>query len=389
MHVFHVITTLNKGGAESHLVDLCRALRARGVELTVAYLKGDSFWVAELQGMGVRTVALHARHYADLPAVWRLARAIRRWRPDIVHAHMPPAELYAVAALRLAPGPAYMVSKHVDRHPFYPGPASAWMERLFAAPARSVLCISQAVNDYFAGRWPTGLARKLVTVRYGLSPRSDSDELDAKAGALRAEWGVGEDEILFGIAARFVEQKAIDTLIAAFAQLAARTDRKVRLALVGKGELEASLRAQAESLGLGDKVIWPGFRTDIPVVMRAFDVFVLSSIFEGFGLVLLEAMEASTPIITSNVSAMPEIVIDGDTGLLVPPRMPDRLAEAMERMLDDRARAAMGAAGHRRLRETFSVGKMADATLAIYRKTLGQPAALEPAAASRPAPSAR
>lgn len=370
MHVFHVITTLNKGGAESHLVDLCRALSQRGVRLTVAFLKGDAYWVPTLRAVGIDTIELGARHYADPAAVIRLSREIRRQEPDIVHAHMPPAELYTTAALCLAGGPAYMVSKHVDRHPFYPGPGARLLERLCARPAQSVLCISQAVHDYFRERWPASLAEKLVTVRYGMNPCQDAGDLAARASDLRREWGIAEDETVFGIAARFVEQKAIDTLITAFARLKETAEQPVRLVLVGQGPLEPSLRALADGFGLGDRIVWAGFRTDIPVVMRAFDVFVLSSIFEGFGLVLLEAMEAATPIVASGVSAIPEIVVEGETGLLVPPRQPDRLQDAMRSMLDPQARKTLGAAGHRRLIERFSVDKMADATFAIYRSIL-------------------
>ena len=366
MHVFHVITTLNKGGAESHLVDLCRALSQRGVRLTVAFLKGDAYWVDTLQAIGVETIELGARHNADPFAIFRLAREIRRRAPDIVHAHMPPAELYATAALCLAGGPAYMVSKHVDRHPFYPGPGAPLLERLCARPAQSVLCISQAVNDYFRERWSASLAEKLVTVRYGMNPCQGGGDLAAKAANVRREWGIAEGETVFGIAARFVEQKAIDTLITAFARLKDTTEQPVRLVLVGQGPLEPSLRALADELNLGDRIVWAGFRTDIPVVMRAFDVFVLSSIFEGFGLVLLEAMEAATPIVASGVSAIPEIVVEGETGLLVPPRQPDRLRDAMRSMLDPEVRKNLGAAGHLRLIERFSVEKMADATFAIY-----------------------
>ena len=366
MHIFHVITTLNKGGAESHLVDLCRALSQRGVRLSVAFLKGDAYWVPTLEAMGIETIKLGARHHADPAAVIRLAREIRRQAPDIVHAHMPPAELYATAALCLAGGPAYMVSKHVDRYPFYPGPGARLLEHLCARPAQSVLCISQAVNDYFQERWPASLAEKLVTVRYGMNPCQGGDGFAARAADLRREWGIAEDETVFGIAARFVEQKAIDTLITAFARLKKTTGQPIRLVLVGQGPLESSLRGLADELNLGDAIVWAGFRTDIPVVMRALDVFVLSSIFEGFGLVLLEAMEAATPIVASGVSAIPEIVVDGETGHLVPPRQPDRLRDAMRSMLDPEARKSLGAAGHRRLIERFSVDKMADATFAIY-----------------------
>ena len=172
MHVFHVITTLNKGGAESHLVDLCRSMRQRGVEITVAYLKGDGYWAAELAKLGVAVVALEAKRYADLAAIYRLRRAIVASQPDIVHAHMPPAELYAVLALRGLPEVRLVTSKHNDQEPFYRGPGASLLERHCAGRAHSMIAISNAVQSYFAASWPERLARKLVTIRYGISPTS-------------------------------------------------------------------------------------------------------------------------------------------------------------------------------------------------------------------------
>jgi glycosyltransferase involved in cell wall biosynthesis len=370
MHVFHVITTLDKGGAESHLVELCREQVARGLDLSVAYLKGDGYWAPTLEDMGVRTIALSAARYADPGAVTHLVRATKRAAPDIVHAHMPPAELYCNFVIRRSHSPCYVVSKHIDRFRFYAGPGSDWLERFCAQPAEAVICISQAVNNYFADRWPEALRRKLVTIRYGMEPLEDTPELAIKAQALRREWGVAEDDVLFGIAARFVEQKSIDTLLRAFAELLQSAPAPVRLAIVGRGPLEASLRSLANDLGIGDKVVWGGFRTDIPVVMRAFDVFTLSSIYEGFGLVLLEAMDASRAVVASGISAIPEVVADGVTGLLVPPEDPGRLAGAMRRLVDGRVRAEMGARGRRRLIEAFGVKRMAASTLYVYDSAL-------------------
>jgi glycosyltransferase involved in cell wall biosynthesis len=369
MHIFHVITTLDKGGAESHLVALCRGQRARGADVTLVYLKGDGFWAPTFEAMGVRTIALGSTRYADPGAILRLRRELHRAAPDIVHAHMPPAELYTRIVLGLRPRQPLVISKHIDRFRFYPGPGSDWLERWSASPAAAVICISHAVHDYFAERWPTTLRRKLVTIHYGLEAISSSDA-EGAARELRKDWGVRDNEVLFGIAARFVEQKSIDTLLRAFAMLLQSTSEPVRLAIVGRGPLEANLRALASELGIQDQVVWGGFQTNIPAVMRAFDVFVLSSIYEGFGLVLLEAMEASRPIIASGVSAIPEVVADGTTGLLVPPQQPAALAEAMGQLLDPAVRARMAAEGRKRLIEVFGVDRMIDQTMNVYTDVL-------------------
>ena len=315
--------------------------------------------------MGVETIALNIDRYFDPVAIGELKREIVARRPDIVHAHMPPAELYAVLALRGVHHIPLVTSKHNDTEPFYRGPGARWLERVCAAKASRVIAISQAVRDYFAENWPDRLSRKIEVVRYGLSPLpSDSIGSDT-VRALRREWAVNDGEVLFGIVARLVPQKSIDTLLTAFALV--RGDHpNARLVIVGAGPLEKDLRALAHSLDLGDAIIWAGFRQDIGIVMRALDVFVLSSIYEGFGLVLLEAMEASRPIVASNVSAIPEIVVDGKTGRLVPPRDPTALAAAMAQMMDGETRLAMGLQGYRRLLDAFVVERMAQETAAIY-----------------------
>ena len=370
MHIFHVITTISKGGAESHLVDLCRSMRERGVEITVAYLKGDGYWAAEFAKLGVAVVALEAKRYADLAAIYRLRRAIVASQPDIVHAHMPPAELYAVLALRGLPEVRLVTSKHNDQEPFYRGPGASLLERHCAGRAHSMIAISNAVRSYFAASWPERLAQKLVTIRYGISPTSGGEAAIASPRALREEWQIKEGEVLFGIVARLVEQKSISTLLQAFALLRDSTSAPVKLVVVGRGPLESELRGLAGDLGLSDAVVWAGFRTDVATVMRSLDVFVLSSVYEGFGLVLLEAMEASLPIVASRVSAIPEIVVEGKTGCLVPSRDAQALATAMVSMLNEEDRHRMGKSGHDRLLSDFAVDRMVDETFSVYQSVM-------------------
>jgi glycosyltransferase involved in cell wall biosynthesis len=163
-----------------------------------------------------------------------------------------------------------------------------------------------------------------------------------------------------------VEQKGIPYALEALRRIRSDLPR-AHLVIAGDGEKAAELRRLASKLGVADRVCWLGWRGDAVDLMAAFDVFLLPSLHEGFGLVLLEAMSRRVPIIASNVGAIPEIVVDGETGILVEPRAADGLAKAMTRLLKDRAlRKYMGLLGAARLEERFSVERMVSSTIAVY-----------------------
>lgn len=373
MKVLHVATTNARGGAENHLADLIAGQMARGVEVQCAFLKGDGYWTETFTAQGCKVHNLGMRAYGDPRPIFKLRKILNGVRPDLVHAHLPPAELYMRLALTGRPEPL-VISKHNDQA-FYRGNVDIFVERWCARRSSTVICISQAVQRFFAARWPADLGQRLSVVRYGLDP-APYVAVDAEArNGLRREWGVPPDALLFGTVARLVPQKSLHTLITAFSLFRARRpDVEARLVMVGRGPLEASLRSLAEQLGVSNQIIWAGFRTDIPIVMNAMDVFVLSSIFEGFGLVLLEAMAASRPVVATRVSAIPEVVGDGGAGVLVPPESPDAMANAMLGLLDAEQRREMGERGLGRLHDHFRLGDMVDATLQIYERRRRLPA---------------
>jgi glycosyltransferase involved in cell wall biosynthesis len=141
----------------------------------------------------------------------------------------------------------------------------------------------------------------------------------------------------------------------------------VRFVIVGEGELEARLRAQAAALDLGASVVFAGFRSDLDAVLPAFDVFCLSSQMEGLGTSLLDAMCYGRAVVATAAGGIPEAVEDGVTGRVVPPRQPEALARALAEVLEDREqRERLGAAGRRRFLDRFTAERMVDETLAVY-----------------------
>ena len=363
MKVLHLHKLTGVSGSEGHLLALLPALRERGVDarflgLDVPGTDAPRFYEA-LDELGVP----HRSVRCGLDASPRLARdvvrAVRAESPDLVHTHLVHADVYGGAAARLLGIPSVSTRHNDDRYLLGP---FRYVDRAFARPAKRLIAISDAVRRFLeqAGHDPA----KLLTIRYGL------DELPATASKpTPAEAGIPADAPLAVAVGRLIEQKDHATLLRAFALVHASLP-EARLAILGGGPLEGETRRLVAELGLEDAVTLPG-RTDIRDWLERADVFVHSSRWEGFGIVLLEAMLAGLPVVATRVSAVPEVVADGETGLLVEPGDHVGLARHLESLFADRERAAaLGAAGRRRALTEFSVARMADRTLALYDEVL-------------------
>ncbi|MFO0969279.1 MAG: glycosyltransferase [Gemmataceae bacterium] len=363
--VLHVITAINRGGAENHLFDLVQHQRRAGMRVTVAYLRGS------YRDLGVPAHDLRLRYYGDLKPILKLRRLMLATAPDLVHAHMPPAELYARLALtgisaRRLP---LVITKHNEER-FYRGPGQKFMGRWVARRACAVIAISEAVKRYMIGPALSLNPSLLHTIPYGIDARPFAAAAPEAGRALRRRWGVPNESLLIGFVGRLVPQKSVDTLLRGLALLRQRGGADPWLAIVGGGPLEADLRRQARELGVAERVVWAGFHDDIPPVMRAFDVFSMTSVYEGFGLVLVEAMAADLPVVATRAGSIPEIVVHGETGMLIEPRDHAALAAAWGRFEDTELRARFGAAGQRRVFETFTLDRMFHETDKLYARIL-------------------
>ncbi len=374
MRVAHIIKVTRISGAERHLLFLLAGLRARGIDARLIILVEsnrpmDEMMVAAAQ-RDIPALRLPIGRDADLVLLWRLRRTLREIKPDIVHTHLVHADLHGFAAARLARVPAVVSSRHLDDAFRY---RSRWRRvnkriwRLLDAG----IAISAAMKR-FAIEIEGAPIEKIQVVRYGMTYGWLSDEAIAAARReLRAELKLPAEAQLLGMACRLVEQKGIPYALEALRRIRAEYPR-AHLVIAGDGEKAGELRRLTSMLGIADRVHWLGWRADAADLMAAYDVFLLPSLREGFGLVLLEAMSRRVPIIASRVGAIPEVVVDGETGLLAPPRSVDQLAEAMARLLEDRAlRKYMGLLGAARLEDQFSIERMVDGTLAVYDKVLG------------------
>jgi glycosyltransferase involved in cell wall biosynthesis len=361
--VLHLHKIKGLSGSERHLLALLPALRERGVDARVLALDVEGSDAPRLYAELEAAAVPYRRVRCTLDVNPRMARdvvrAVRAEAPDLLHTHLVHGDVYGSIASRVT-GVPFLSSRHNDDR-YLLGPFR-YVDRAFARGARRIVAISDAVRRFLQ---QAGLPEeKLVTVHYGL------DELPAAPSEVSpAAAGVPEGAPLAVAAGRLIEQKDHATLLRAFARARAERPDAV-LAILGGGPLESDTRALAAELGLGDAVLLPG-RLEIRDWLERADVFVHTSRWEGFGIVLLEAMLARLPVVATRVSAVPEVVADGTTGVLVEPGDVDGVASALGALLADPDHArTLGEAGRARARSEFSVARMTDRTLAVYDEAL-------------------
>jgi len=356
MRILHIITTINLGGAENHLYDLVAEQRSQNLDVSVAYLKGDHYWKKKYEEIGVQVFPLHMTNSSLFYQFPKFGKVIKKIQPTIVHAHMPPAELVARFALIFHPEITFVISKHNDE-PFAPILKNRFLGSWVSQRAKKVICISEAVKIYM-GEHLQIAQNKMQVIYYAV-------DLKKFENALPASDIKFQESYVIGTVARFMPQKSLHTLLEAFASLIKKGFNS-QLVMVGLGPLEQELKSLATKLGIFSYILWTGKRSDIPSVMKSLDVFVLPSIYEGFGLVLLEAMAAGTPIIASKVSAIPEVLDHGKCGLLFKVQDVQDLERCLIQMSDKKERKNFSDQGLHRVRTFFSRVKMERETKDIY-----------------------
>jgi glycosyltransferase involved in cell wall biosynthesis len=317
---------------------------------------------------GLRFVGFAPRSEFDVRAAWQLAHVLGDVRPDVVHAHDPMAVALAAMALTMKSGltrlPLFVASRRVDfhlkRHAF-----SKWKYRqidVFVAASRVIA--SMLVGDGIP-------ADRIETVHDGvnLSYVDKQPVVDAHA----ALW-LPHNAPLVGNVAALVSHKGQRHLVAAAAKVV-RDEPDARFVIVGEGELREAIERQIKDLGLERHVLLTGFRNDAVGLQKSFDVFVMSSITEGLGSAMLDAMACGTPVVATRAGGIPEAIVDGQSGLLVPPHDEDALAHAIVQLLrDPDLRKRLGAAARARVVAEFSVETMVAKTLTVYETRLARAA---------------
>ena len=361
MFSLHVDTARSWRGGQNQVLVTVMCLRALGHRaMLVAHPSGE---LRQRAKEGLDVVPLAPRAEMDLAAAWRLSRLVKQLRPDIVHAHDPHAVAMAALGLSmstLARKPRLVAARRVDFH-LARNALSRWKYRQVDV----FVCASEAIRRMLVA---DGIPRaRAVTVHEGI----DLAHVDAAPPApLHEELWLPHHAPLVGNVAALVPHKGQRHLIDAAAEVV-RREPDARFVIAGEGELRESLEHQIKHHRLEKHVLLAGFRPDVLSLHKAFDLFVMSSVTEGLGTSLLDAMACGKAVVATATGGIPEVVVDGETGILVPPRDPAAMASAIVRLLADQPlRTRMGEAGRRRVEQRFSVETMVRNTLRVYERVL-------------------
>lgn len=366
--VLHLNTEPTWRGGEQQVLYLLEGLRARGApSLLVAQPGGPMLERARARGLPAR--ALRMRGEADLLAALQLHHLLRAGRFEVVHAHTSHAHTLAALAAALfgRRRPKVVVSRRVDfsiyRRSFF-----GLNGLKYCHGVDLYVTVSEAIRQVLLGDGVP--AERVECVHSGIDVAKIDGAPDRRE-ALRAALGVPPDHALIANVAHMADHKGQRYLVEAMPAILAARPRTV-CAIVGDGELRGELEALAARLGVTGQMRFPGFREDVPSLLKALDVFVMPSHMEGLGTSVLDAMAAGAPVVGTRAGGMPESIEDGVTGLLCPVRDAPALAAAVLRLLGDPALGRrLAAAARARVVERFSTDAMVDGTLRAYRRLVG------------------
>lgn len=357
LEITHVITTIDRGGAEKHLLQLVAAQVTAGCKVRVIFLKGKAELLQDFKKSGCEVIT-HISNKGLLQQVLALKGTFAGFQ-GVIHAHLPRAELLTAIIT-----PKKMTVTRHNAEKFFPA-APNFLSRLLsqfvARKSHGCIAISNSVKIflYQSGEWP--ITPPVSVIHYGVERRHLSPSIPKEV--LLDELEIPHSGRVIGTIARVVPQKDYPTLLKAFKILSEHIP-EVFLVSVGEGYLQSEMVELATNLGISHRVKWIGKVENIDNYLQLFDTFVLTSIYEGFGLVLLEAANADLPIVASNISAIPE-VLGSHHEFLATVGNPVEFAAMIENSLNVKKSESL-TAYNQRIMERFSLEKMLQKTLKVY-----------------------
>ncbi len=353
MKIMHMVLNLKIGGLENLVLDMARSQSKDENEVIICSLEPHRTFTREIGDESFRVVCMERKHGKDLKLLWNLRALLKDEKPDVVHTHNRVPLVYGTLSARLSGIKGVMNTRHGEE--YLKRPAFIWNSNDF------VVTISQSAKTNLLHCNRIRLD-KVRTIYNGINTGRYKNVIKTYGGK--------RGKHIVGTVCRLDDYKDIPTLIMSYERIISMFP-VAELWIVGDGPQRENLAQLVNSRKLQSKVKFLGWRNDIGEINRDIDVFVLPSLTEGVSIALLEAMTCGCPVVATNVGGNPEVVVDGVTGFLVPPKDPVRMADAVGRILSDPKLAQeMGEAGRRRVEEKFSLDRMVAEYDELYRECL-------------------
>ncbi len=366
--ILQLVSTSDLGGAERMVLHLLGALDRAEFEPLAAATTGSGELLRLAAPACAASVHLHARFAGDPLALARLVRFIRANHVELLQIHGLRAELIGRVAARLGGARAVVSTVHsID-------PWRRWhhslADRLTAPLVDHTIAVCAAARDAAIARGEVGPDR-IEVIPIGIPSAPDRDP--ARMPALRGQFGIppGAGPVV-GVVANLREMKGHRDILAAIPAVRSRHPDAL-FVFAGRDDSGGAIGREAAAAGVADRIRFLGFVDDAPALLGALDIFLLPSHWEGLPVSIIEAMHAGLPVVASGVGGIPELITDGETGLLIEPRSPDRISGAILRLAGDPDLSArLGGAARARARAEFTVERMAARTQAVYRRLLNR-----------------
>ena len=365
MKIFYLITDLEPGGAENLLLEFCKYISKEEFDISVGYLKGKGGLKKIFKKAGIRVFDLNMRTRIDVFCLLRLAGFIKSEKFDIVHTHLIDADIFGFFAAKIA-GIRRIVSTKHNTDDFRKKRTIPMLLDTFVGNKVSMnIAVSNSVREFLI-KYQKIKPEKIEVVYNGINiekflPRKNKEK--AKTGL-----GLNPKDHVIGLIGRFEKQKGHVYLVEAASKIISDIEN-VHLVFLGEGSLKKSIQGEVERLKLKSQVTFLNLREDVAAVLNAMDILVLPSLWEGLGMVLLEAMAAGVPVLASDVDGIREAVVNNQTGILVPPADSGKLAEQVLALLkDEYLRCTLSKNGRDFVEEKFNINKFVNKMESIYQQ---------------------
>jgi glycosyltransferase involved in cell wall biosynthesis/peptidoglycan/xylan/chitin deacetylase (PgdA/CDA1 family) len=359
VNILYIIWSLGLGGAERVVINLVKGLDKHKFNPIVCCLNEKGRFAEELEKEGIKIIALNKKSKIDMGVIRQLGKIIRENNVQIVHTHLWGGNFWGRIAAKISGVPVVIATEHntdVWKNGFYLA-LDRWLSRW----TDRIIAVSQSVKEFYVKK---GIAPKKIEVIYNGIDVNGS-QVTSYELQVKGEFGIRENETVIAVIGRLVPQKGHRYLFDALYELDGQYSLK--LLVVGDGPLLKSLKSQVTSHKLEEKVIFTGLRKDVKDILGMTDILVMPSLREGLPMVALEAMVAGVPIVATEVGGMPELVTNGQTGILVEPENKTALKKAITTLIDDhKLYQYLKDNAKKRITEQFSLEGMLQKTQELY-----------------------